>query len=87
MPKLLTCPQGHQWEIDDRDNALTTDVRVLCPTCGAAVDLASPDLAKGPDTGTDEYAANLLAEGGQRNSVEQPDAGIAASPPPTLPPV
>jgi predicted Ser/Thr protein kinase len=52
MPKLLTCPQGHQWEINDQANALTTDVRVHCPTCGAVVDLVTPDSGEEPATGT-----------------------------------
>jgi serine/threonine protein kinase len=77
MPKLLTCPQGHQWEINDQANALTTDVRVRCPTCGAVVDLVTPDSAEQPATGT------VAPSPGQ---VEPMAARIAPVPAPAAPP-
>jgi WD40 repeat protein/tRNA A-37 threonylcarbamoyl transferase component Bud32 len=37
MPRLLTCGQGHQWELPSQGNGETTDLAIVCPICGAAV--------------------------------------------------
>jgi Protein kinase domain len=42
MPRLLTCPHGHQWELPESNGGSTTGLQVLCPVCGAAVDLQEP---------------------------------------------
>jgi hypothetical protein len=35
MPQRLTCPQGHQWEFQDRGLATFPDSPVVCPVCAA----------------------------------------------------
>jgi tRNA A-37 threonylcarbamoyl transferase component Bud32 len=41
MSKRMRCPQGHEWNLPDGPGSTTTDVQVLCPVCGAAVDVAA----------------------------------------------
>src|SRR5260370_26049198 len=55
MPRLLTCPQGHQWELPNTGGGPATGLQVLCPVCGAAVDLlelAHPTPPASAETGT-----------------------------------
>jgi len=53
MPRLLTCPQGHRWELPETDGG-STGLQILCPVCGAAVSLqesARPEPSSA-ETGT-----------------------------------
>jgi hypothetical protein len=45
MSARVTCPQGHQWDPFADGRARTADLRVVCPVCGAAVEVAPPDRA------------------------------------------
>ncbi len=36
MPQIITCPQGHQWELPTSAEAVTIDAHARCPVCGAA---------------------------------------------------
>lgn len=44
MRRLLTCPQGHQWEFADPANQTTSEQRAACPVCHAWVDLLESQL-------------------------------------------
>jgi predicted Ser/Thr protein kinase len=41
MHRLVTCPQGHQWELAESASAPTAELRILCPVCGVSVDLGN----------------------------------------------
>jgi len=63
MSRLLTCPQGHQWELPE-SNGGATGLQVLCPVCGATVDLqepARPESASA-ETGTFHPAGSNQSE-------------------------
>jgi predicted Ser/Thr protein kinase len=47
MPAVLTCPQGHRWELPGNGQADTTEWPVHCPVCGAAVEAAALTAAEG----------------------------------------
>src|SRR6516164_10301153 len=50
MPRLLTCPQGHQWELPETEGGGSA-VQLLCPVCGSPeVSGAAP--ANSAETGT-----------------------------------
>jgi predicted Ser/Thr protein kinase len=49
MPRLLTCPQGHQWELPETEGGGSA-VQLLCPVCGSPVSGVSP--ASSAETGT-----------------------------------
>ena len=55
MANLLTCPQGHQWNVPDDGNAPATGVRERCPVCGFDVD--RPQQAQGLEAGKETVTA------------------------------
>src|SRR5207244_11936605 len=55
MPRLLTCPQGHRWDLPETVSASTTGLQVLCPVCGTPVDLQEPPLAEPASADTGIY--------------------------------
>jgi hypothetical protein len=63
MPRLLTCPQGHQWELPE-SNGGSTGLQVLCPLCGAAVDFQEPARPEpaSAETGTFHPAGSNQSE-------------------------
>jgi eukaryotic-like serine/threonine-protein kinase len=73
MLKLLTCPQGHQWQ-----SAKTSSGKIVCPVCGAPAQgpgkeiAASPELSS-PDTlgsnPAESSNAATLGAGGSLSSV------------------
>ena len=46
MSVLLTCPEGHQWEVDERRGSADT-----CPVCGAAGETVIQDDTSIPAAG------------------------------------
>jgi WD40 repeat protein/tRNA A-37 threonylcarbamoyl transferase component Bud32 len=42
MPRLLSCPQGHRWELPTGPEALTINQEPRCPLCGATADDTPP---------------------------------------------
>lgn len=82
MPRLLTCPQGHQWELPENEGSSATGLQVLCPVCGAAVDLQEPSQTEpaSAETGTyhasraDQSEAETLTPKQQSNVEELPEA-------------
>jgi Protein kinase domain len=48
MPRLLTCPQGHQWELPTAEDDRPPDPAVLCPCCGAPPGPAPANAASNP---------------------------------------
>jgi serine/threonine protein kinase len=82
MPRLLTCPQGHQWELPETDSPSTTGLQVLCPVCGIAVDLrasppaepASADTGLYYPAGADQSESETLAPKPRSSAEEIPEA-------------
>ncbi|HEV3258733.1 MAG TPA: serine/threonine-protein kinase, partial [Gemmataceae bacterium] len=54
MPRILTCPQGHQWELPSNGPAPATGQEAACPVCGTilAGDSPAPIPAIFPQTQT-----------------------------------
>jgi serine/threonine protein kinase len=46
MARRLACVHGHEWEVTDDVTASTAGLQVLCPICGAAVDVAAQEVAE-----------------------------------------
>src|SRR5262245_30350977 len=42
MARQLVCPQGHHWEADSVDLALSSSGSVKCPVCSASAITSSP---------------------------------------------
>src|SRR5262249_50423379 len=64
MPQLLTCPQGHRWELPE-SNGGSTGLQVLCPVCGAAPLAVVPrGTAPGQRDGAEAESAPASAETG-----------------------
>lgn len=65
MPRFLTCPQGHRWEGPDTGDGSATGLQVICPICGATVDLQEPVrplLPSSAETGTYHPAGAAQSE-------------------------
>jgi tRNA A-37 threonylcarbamoyl transferase component Bud32/mono/diheme cytochrome c family protein len=75
MPTLLTCPQGHQWEIEVDGPLPGTSGQAICPVCSTAIDLPASDSTRWVVTTTGTVM--LLPE--------EVDAAAVANPP-TPPP-
>ena len=43
MPTLLTCPQGHQWELSGEGQLQADAAQAICPRCNTAVALPASD--------------------------------------------
>ncbi len=52
MPRVYTCPKGHQWQATDTDPSAVPDTDVSCPSCGQAGHAAdaAPSSLSGGDT-------------------------------------
>src|SRR5438105_189581 len=57
MSILVTCPQGHQWDPFASLEGWLTDRQVICPICGALVELSASELAQGAGNATMNQAA------------------------------
>lgn len=44
MLQTMTCPQGHQWELDGEHPVLTVNRTCLCPVCGIPVPTSGTGL-------------------------------------------
>jgi hypothetical protein len=74
MVKLLTCAQGHFWEVDDAESNGALIGPPLCPSCGCAAETV-PDLDLAPsDPSVSTPVANAVT----------PVADAPGSPPPPL---
>jgi len=47
MARILTCVQGHVWEVPAESAASATGVEILCPVCGSAVDREMESASEG----------------------------------------
>ena len=47
MARILTCVQGHVWEVPAESAASATGVEILCPVCGSAVDREVESASEG----------------------------------------
>jgi serine/threonine protein kinase len=95
MPRLLTCPQGHRWELPETEGSSATGLQVLCPVCGASVDLQEPARAEpaSAETGTyhpagaDQSEAETLTpklHGGPEEVLDVLPAGDVLTPAPEI---
>jgi len=88
MAQLLTCPQGHQWELEGRGPASIPGSRVVCPVCGIT---AAALTSEQPGNRTQDAATlppNPAPAGGSETQTLPPVAadGPGSAEAPTLAP-
>jgi len=82
MPRLLTCPQGHQWELPETEGGGSA-VQLLCPVCGTP-QIADPRPIASAETGTYHPAGVNPSEAETLVSKTPSDAN-SSEPPEALP--
>jgi tRNA A-37 threonylcarbamoyl transferase component Bud32 len=82
MPRLLTCPQGHQWELPEAEGGGSA-VQLLCPVCGTP-QIADPRPIASAETGTYHPAGANQSEA-ETLVPKTPPAANPSEPPEVLP--
>jgi WD40 repeat protein/tRNA A-37 threonylcarbamoyl transferase component Bud32 len=72
MSRLLTCPQGHQWQSPLKEHAGSTEVQIVCPICGTFVEVAA-EVEEGDLVETVEHISNPVAGSEATDPIEAID--------------
>src|SRR5229473_3069317 len=82
MPRLLTCPHGHQWELPDTEGGGSA-VQLLCPVCGTP-QIAEPRPIASAETGT-YHPAGVNQSEAETLVPKTPSDADSSEPPEALP--
>jgi hypothetical protein len=86
MAKSVTCPCGHHWENAADEKSSSTILRVVCPICGAAVDLENADAPATIEVNAVTLASSHSAAAADAETLPPgPNPGSADSLPPLSP--
>jgi serine/threonine protein kinase len=73
MPKTLTCPEGHHWQLPADQSLQTVDETASCPICGSPATATAVEGTPGPEA---TWVNDLATEQGAGASLLAPPEGI-----------
>ena len=62
MPRVYTCPKGHQWQAADSQPSNQSGICINCPSCGQAGQPVDANSTPSPGGETGPYATKLLPQ-------------------------